>query len=293
MGCRFEILIDARCAGHDRSSCAAIARELGELIVDWHNRLTIFHPHSLASRINRQPAGVPLRIDLDMFELCALCERLRVRTHGAFNIASGTLMHAHGFRGDRSPIDTAGLDLGQAIGLDESHLTITRNDPRIALDFGAIAKGFVLDLLGAELGGHGVANAFFHGGASSVLARGLDANDHAWSVRAGGHDFRLGELALGVSEHESRVVDRAGQTLGHIMDPRTHAPCRNAVSLVTCAHASAAVADAYSTALSADPSLAPLLADDACSMLIRESEHATMLDPLGVITRPAHDKDRP
>lgn len=294
MGCRFEIMIDVLRAEHDRFSCAAIARELGELIGDWHDRLTVFAPHSLASRINRHPAGVAMPIDRDMFDLCAQCERLRERTNGAFNIAAGTLMHAHGFRGGPSPVDMADLDLAHAIELDEGNLSITRNDTRIALDFGAIAKGFVLDLLRAELETHGLSNGFIHGGTSSVLAVGLDADDRPWSVRTGEsrhHEFRLHDRSLGVSEHGSRVVGRAGQTLGHIMDPRTNGPCQNEVSLVACAHASAAVADAYSTALSVEPMLANDLTVDACSILILESEHATLLDPLGVITRPDLCKD--
>lgn len=296
MGCRFEIMIAVPRTGHDRYSCAAVARELGELISDWHNRLTVFSPHSIASRINRCPAGVAIPIDRDMLSLCLLCDRLRRRTGGAFNIAAGTLMHTHGFRGDPTDADLSALDLDHAIQIDQTNLTITRTDERVSLDFGAIAKGFVLDLVRQELEEHGIAHAFVHGGTSSVLAMGLDACEHAWAVRTGDsapHDFHLSDLALGVSQHGSRVVDRDGRTLGHIMNPRTGAPAENAVTLVACAHASAAVADAYSTALSVDPGLADTLSADQCSVLIIELGRRTLHDTLGVITRPDLHKELP
>lgn len=288
MGCRFEVLIDVDRSPHDAWSCGAIGDEMVELILDWHQRLTVFEPGSIVSGINRQPVGMPLAIDPDLFGLCQLCDSLRIETRGAFNIASGTLMHAHGFRGGGATTTPDGIDLDRAFTLDTESSTITRHHARASLDFGAVAKGFVLDLIEAELRSHGISHAFIHGGTSSSLAMGTDSTARPWGVRISEGpccDVRLSDMALGVSEIGSRTVENGGITRGHVMDPRTGGPASSSVARVACAHRSAAVADAYSTALNVDPSLVEHLCDAACSVVLYtlESPRPMIYDGLGVV----------
>lgn len=292
MGCRFEVLIDVERSPYDAFSCGAVIEEIGELICDWHDRLTVFSPASVTSRINAHPAHAPVAVDVEMFELLRLCEALREQTLGAFNIAAGTLMHAHGFRGngpDRTSLRD--LDLAHAITLDDSAMSVTRNDPRVALDFGAIGKGFVLDLIASELRGHGIEHAFVHGGTSSAIGLGSEAASCGWVVRVGESpvcDVRLSGSALGVSEISGRTLGD-GET-GHVMDPGSGAPASVGVARIACVHPSAAVADAYSTALNVKPELAGSLQEHGCSVVIfPSSSHpssphsARVFDRVGVI----------
>lgn len=291
MGCRFELILDSADSPHDRFSLEAIADELTELIRDWHDRLTIFSPTSIASRINASPAGVPVRVDRDLFELLRLCDLICDETDGAFNIAAGTLMHLHGFRGQQE--DTArapAFDLRHAFTLDNDTLSVTRNDDRVSLDFGAIAKGFVLDLIAEELRGYEIRHAFVHGGSSSVLGFGLQDETNPWRVRISDDpclNVQLRSTSLGVSEHSGRLNARQD---GHIMDPSTGRPARNSIIRVACTHPSAAIADAYSTALSVRPGLIDRLHEHGCSIAMftnsPEPESACMRDRLGVFTNP-------
>ncbi|MFG0313827.1 MAG: FAD:protein FMN transferase [Phycisphaerales bacterium] len=291
MGCRFELILDPADSPHDRFGVEAIADELVELIQDWHNRLSVFTPNSIVSRINSAQAGVPVRVDRDLFELLRLCDSLCAETEGAFNIAAGTLMHVHGFReqsdqqGQQPPID-----LRRAFTLDAQSMTVTRNHPRVSLDFGAVAKGFVLDLLTHELREYGIQHAFIHGGSSSVLGFGNQDKAHPWRVHVSDTpDLQacLSSISLGISEHSGRVN---AENRGHIMDPRTGEPADNQVERVVCTHPSAAIADAYSTALSVRPDLIDRLHEHGCSIAILTSstdpEKACIRDRLGVFTNP-------
>ncbi len=295
MGCRFEVLIGTQRSVLSGVECAAACEEVRDLVLDWHNRLSVFDPRSIVSEINRSKSGVAISLDAEMFMLCSLCERMRERTDGAFHIAAGTLMHAHGFR-DQGIEDLDGLSLDDAFVLDEASQTITKSDDRIVLDFGAIAKGFVLDLIREEFAELGVMDAFVHGGTSSALAIGRDFDGGSWASRVGeGVDVELGGYAMGVSEIGGRVVENDGQVSGHVMDPRSMGPARNGVTRVVCVHESGAAADAYSTACSVSPELAPRLSEDPCTLIVfGEDSVVSMHDPLGVVRSSSeddHDRD--
>ena len=285
MGCRFEMLINADRSGIDRGSCRAVCEEMRSLVFDWHYRLSVFEPGSIVSRINRTPVGVGVVLDDEMFSLLALCDRLRIKTGGAFNIGAGTLMSAHGFRAqqiDRLEID--GLDLEHSFVLDDQQRTLTRYDERVSLDLGAIAKGFVLDLIREEILQDEIEDAFIHGGTSSILALGYDLEDQAWSVELGdGHRFGLSGMSMGISRAYGRMNE--SQEFGHIMDPRTTQPSVSGVVESVCVHRSAAFADALSTACTVSPELVDRVADTESSLFVLDSSNRVHhCDPLGVFS---------
>lgn len=291
MGCRFELILDPTDSPHDLYCVEAIADELVELIHDWHDRLSVFTPTSVVSRVNATPAGVPVRVDRDLFELLRLCDSLREETDGAFNIAAGTLMQMHGFR-DRTGLENMRQlpDLRDAYTLNTENLTITRNHDHVVIDFGAIAKGFVLDLIADALREYGIRHAFIHGGSSSVLGFGNQNESRPWRVLVSDTPdlhAKLSSISLGISEHSGRVN---ADNRGHIMDPRTGMPAENQVQRVVCTHPSAAIADAYSTALSVRPDLIDQLHEHGCSIAIissiAEQDHACIRDRLGVFSDP-------
>ena len=296
MGSRFEFLIDTGGSELSIIDAQAVIEELGDLVIDWHNRLSVFEPTSITSLINRAPAGAAIALDDDMYALCVLCDQLRIRTCGAFNIAAGTLMNAHGFRGDQAThaVSLDALRLEHAITLDHQQRSITRTDDCISIDFGAIAKGFVLDQIRQELKEHGVQNAFVHGGTSSILAIGKDHNALPWTASvSNGYRHSLSGYAAGISEIHSQTRTQGTDAMGHVMDPSTNKPASNSINQIACIHLSAAVADAYSTACCVNPSLLDELSNDPCSLIAFDSSpHPTIHDPLRVVQSQRADHDR-
>jgi len=287
MGCRFEFLLGIEGALLNRCDTQAIAEEMRDIVLDWHHRLSIFDQTSDTSQINRTSANTPIVLDDDMYSIITLCDQLRIKTSGAFNITAGTLMHAHGFRDPNSkptpPLH--GIDLENAFTLDHNLRSITKSNDLISLDFGAIAKGFVLDLIRDELKELGVQNAFIHGGTSSILAMGVNQNARPWAMNAGnGCSIPLDNLSAGVSESSSQSRSHNSQLIGHVMDPRTNTPSNNSISRAVCVHPSAAAADAYSTALCVNPSLTDKLYNEPCTLIAFDSSIPPRIhDPLGVV----------
>jgi len=292
MGCRFELLIDADRSPLDRVGCRGVLEACREIVYDWHHRLSVFEPGSIMSRFNRLKAGVPFSLDEDMYDFVELCDQLRVETDGAFNIAAGTLMHSFGFRGSEpNDLRYRSLNLDHAIDLDSRNGTITKVDDRVSLDFGAIAKGYVLDLIQEELHEFGMSNAYLHGGTSSIVAMGVDHIGSPWSTRLGdGTTIRHSGFAIGVSRYDARMIRSGSDQVGHLMDTRTNTTTASDVVESVCIHSSAAVADALSTAYSISPSMINRLrSDTSVALQMRISTRSIIHDPLGAIDQSTKD----
>lgn len=255
MGTRFECVL----AAFDRpvlaTEAGAIAEEVEFLVRDWHSRLSAFEPASAVSVVNSLAADRPVSLDPELFDLLARCLDHSRDTRGRFDVTIGALMHAHGFRPDDAtgpgPAWGAGL-----LRLDPATSTVRFAREGLRIDLGAVAKGFVLDLVRTELTAMGVTSALVHGGTSSVLALGDRPDGQPWLVRVLPDDpdapvVALSGESMSVSAPAGRVVD--GKP--HIMDPATGEPAHEPADAVCVVGPSAEVCEAWSTALVIDPAL--------------------------------------
>ncbi|MCC5823928.1 MAG: FAD:protein FMN transferase [Phycisphaerales bacterium] len=271
MGTRFECVLAAFDRPVHRTEAAAMAEEAEFLVRDWHGRLTVFEPASAVSVINDLAFRRPVSLDPELFDLLARCLDYTRATGGRFDITVGALMHAHGFRSGKPGVPDAawGADL---VRLERAGSTVRFLDPGLRIDLGAIAKGFVLDLIREDFNAMGVASALVHGGTSSVLAIGSRPDGSAWRVRAMPDDpdapvLHLTNEALSVSAPSGRVV--ASQP--HIMDPAAGCPAVDPADAACVAGPSAEVCEAWSTALVIDPSLTADLPDGYRSLIRKGS----------------------
>lgn len=253
MGTRFECVLASFDRAVPSTEAAAIAEQIQQLVEEWHTRLSVFEPASTLSRINAEASRSPVPLERDLYDLLDRCQGYCDDTGGRFDIAIGSLMAQHGFRADRSPIAAWG---NECVRLDRSARSVWFTRPGVAIDLGAIAKGFVLDLVRDELADHGVTSALVHGGRSSVLGIGDRPDDAPWKVRAWEDDpdaptIELHDSCLSVSAPSGRTVSGSG----HIMDPRSGEPSAAAEVACVCGP-SAEICEAWSTALIVDPTLA-------------------------------------
>jgi len=245
MGTRFELLLtDDR----DEHELRAAGETALEIIQDWHDRLSIFDKGSLVSRINREAHERAVRIDRDMLDLLAACERYRAMTGGAFDIAVGSLMEHLGFRDAAATGDVPsfGMDL---VEVDAGAMTVRFAEPGVKLDFGAVAKGWAIDRAMDELREAGVTSALLHGGTSTVGAIGNAPSGKPWRVRIEDNEHApivlLSDASLSVSAPKGRLNDRQE---GHVIDPRTGKPSVGA-RLAAAIAVYSGETDALSTAL--------------------------------------------
>jgi thiamine biosynthesis lipoprotein len=228
------------------------------------DQLTVYRDESEVVEVNRLAAEEPVQVSDKLFALLQLAEKLHRETEGAFDITGTPLSRVWGFfrRAGCLPDEA---ELGNALAvvgmrhvkLSAENQTIEFTRPGVEINFNAIGKGYALDCVAAKLDANGARDYLWHGGRSSILARGKNHGDDGdcWSVglqhplepqtRLG--EFHLRNRALGTSGGGTQYFECEGRRYSHILDPRTGMPATGVYTATVMAE-SAAEADALSTA---------------------------------------------
>ncbi|CAG0959441.1 FAD:protein FMN transferase [Phycisphaerales bacterium] len=260
MGTRFEAVL----VGEDEFALRSAGEAAFEEIRSLHARLSAFEQGSVVSLLNQRAAAGPVRVAGDVFGLLSLCRGVWEASGGAFDPTVGPLMRLWGFRQrggeDWNPPTDAEVEAARArvgmnlVQLDAESWSVRFSRPGVAVDFGAVAKGYALDMCAEVLRERGVACAFVHGGTSSISAIGAPPGAAGWVVEVkspiegvGSKRVSLRDESMSVSAPHGREVMVRGERLGHVIDPRTGRPARGA-ALAAVVSRSGALADAWSTA---------------------------------------------
>ena len=281
MACQFEVLFNA--GQYPNATQAAI--EALDLVSTLEDELSFFRPVSQLSRLNLVAADGPVEVDARLFDLLEFALELYRETAGAFDITSAPLWETWGFARREGSIPSA-ESLAEAmrlvgsgyLRLDARRRTVHLTKPGVRLNLGSIGKGYALDRAAESLISAEVGDFLFHGGQSSVLARGSrEEGDAAATGRsapgwtAGIRDplrpkrrlaeIRLRDRALGTSGSTMQYFRSRGRRYAHILDPRTGQPAEGVLS-VTVVAPTAALADGLSTAMFV---MGPEIARDYCA----------------------------
>ncbi|MEW8280965.1 MAG: FAD:protein FMN transferase [Candidatus Thiodiazotropha taylori] len=216
-------------------------------------------------RLNRALAdGKSLQVSAELAELLQQARQYAVDSEQMFNPAIGRLIGLWGFHSDQPPggpppqkLEIEALlksnpnmqDLRFQEGL------VSSTNPMVAIDLGAFAKGYALNLAIDELKRMGIGNAIVNaGGDLCVSGR---HGDRPWVI---GIRHPLGEgviASLGVADGEcvltsgnyERYREFEGVRYAHIIDPRSGYPVAHVAS-ATVISKQGGLADAAATALS-------------------------------------------
>jgi thiamine biosynthesis lipoprotein len=267
MACRFEVLLNAG----QYANAAEAAIEALDVVDALEDELSFFRPASRISRLNLVAADGPVEVDAPLFGLLELAVELHRETAGAFDVTSAPLWEAWGFarREGKIPSAESLAEAMQLVGsghlkLDAEKRTVQFTKPGLRLNLGSIGKGYALDRAAEALVAAGIGDFLFHGGQSSVLARGSRGDEDAaagrrspgWSVgirdplrpKRRLAEIRLRDRALGTSGSTMQYFRSRGRRYAHILDPRTGQPAEGVLS-VTVVAPTAVLADGLSTAM--------------------------------------------
>lgn len=286
-------LMGTRClvsVGHrDEARAAALAGAALDEIARWESILSDWDPRSELSRLNSAPPA-PFACSPDLFQFLEAATDLARRTGGAFDITVGPLVELWDLRGAGRIPSPAGIARAlESVGSGRILLDPLSRTARLAagmrLDPGAIGKGWALDAAAGILRKGGAEWALLDFG-GQILAVGSGPDGCGFPVRAaaGGRDVRdapvlkLRDASASTSSNEERAVPAEGETIGHILDPRTGRPARGLAG-VTVVAPGGALADALSTALFVAG------ADEGARLAEREQVAAlfALLDPPGAM----------
>jgi len=235
-----------------------------DLIDDLETQMTVYREQSQVIDINQSAAHGPVEVEAGLFGLLQLSEKLYRETSGAFDITSSPLSRVWGFmrREGRMPdeqeIEAARAQVGSdKIKLDSTQRTIRFLEPSIEINLNSIGKGYALDEVAKYLKQFGVNNFIWHGGRSSVLARGRNRADsrQSWTLgirhpiqpERGLVEIHLRDQALATAGGATQFFEHEGRQYSHIFDPRTGWPA-GGVYTSTVIAPTAAEADALATA---------------------------------------------
>ncbi len=236
-----------------------------ELLEDFDNSMSVYNPSSLLTRLNRNdPAAVP---DRWIAECLAIARRISDDTDGAFDITLRPLIEAYRIGSDDTPrllsqreIDSIRVFTGYRKARIEGG-RLVKSDPRLALDFNAIAQGYSADLMGAMFDSLGVADYLVEIG-GEILCRGRNPQGGEWRVGIDrpiegnlvpGEELqtilKLSDRGLVTSgNYRKFAYDENGNKVTHTIDPHTLRPAVHNLLSATIIAPTAAVADGYATA---------------------------------------------
>lgn len=259
MACEFAIQYHA--SSQDISDDILAAFDLIESLED---QMTIYREQSEVIAINEQAADGPVEVEANLFSLLELAARIYRETDGAFDITSTPLSKAWGFlrREGRVPSELEIQAARNRVGFDkvllnEEDRSIQFTQSGVEINLNSIGKGYALDEATRFLDNRGTTDYLWHGGRSSILARGINQADtrQAWTLGLRHPlqperrlaEFHLRDQALATAGGATQFFEHEGRQFSHILDPRTGWPV-DGVYTATAVAPTAAEADALATA---------------------------------------------
>ena len=264
MACEFAVLLNM----HQYSGGAEATMKAFQLIDRLEQQLSIYREDSEISELNANGAGEPRDVEAGLWQLLQLAAEISSETKGAFDVTSGPLSDLWGFSRREGSVPTQSEIDSVLNVVSHRHLAILADNKvqlqnEIRINLGGIGKGYALDQATDLLWEHGVHDFVFHGGQSSVVARGSQSEEGAneaevpagWTIGLSHPtlpDTRLAEIflhnqALGTSGTGRQGFFHDGRRYGHIIDPRTGWPTDHCLSSTVISDR-AAMSDALATA---------------------------------------------
>ncbi len=238
-----------------------LPRQVDSLLKEINSTFSIFDTNSLISRIN---VGEDVPLNEDFAHVLSTSLSISQKTDGAFDCTIQPLVELWGFgrEGQRHTVPQAEIDsVKQFVGSPLISLRdgrVRKADPRVQLNFNAIAKGYAVDRVADFLQTQGYENCLVEIG-GEIVARGTK-NGKPWKVgiqvpteQADGaiesnESFPLQNQAVATSGNYRNYFEEEGVRYTHILNPVTGRPEQSNLLSVTVIANDCCTADAYATA---------------------------------------------
>lgn len=216
---------------------------------------------SIISKVNN---NIPVQLDPVFIGNFELAENVSKMTNGAFDITVRPLVELWGF-GKKSVGDVTDNQVDsvmQFIGFNKVRLVngmIEKEDPRLQLDFNAIAQGYSVDVVSNFLKSKGIMNHLIDIG-GEIFASGTKPDTVLWQVgverpkdnEAYGEALtaiiNLENKGLATSGNYRKFYEKDGVKYAHTINPKTGYPVQSTLLSATVIADNAAFADAMATA---------------------------------------------
>lgn len=226
----------------------------------------LFDPHdptSDVSRVNASAGLGPVKVSPDTVSLMMTALDISRRTGGAFDVTVGPLTSLWSFSEDHGPRVPGDEEVSRAraivgyekVLVNREQQTVELTELGMAVDFGAIAKGYAVGAAVEELKKAGITSALVSVG-GSIFALGEKPGGGPWVVGIE-HPRRPGQavqrinvtgMAADTAADSRKFFLAGGRRYHHILDPSTGYPADNGSVSVTVISPDPVLADSLATA---------------------------------------------
>ena len=240
---------------------SSLHADIMERLLAVDSSLSMFNKQSTVSRIN---SGESLQTDSLLEMVFQFSRSISEATNGAFDVTVAPLVNAwgFGFKHDQWP-DTATVDsLRQLVGWQKVSIhnhQLQKADPRMVLDFGAVAKGFGVDEVASLFRSKGIKNFMIEIG-GEIVSSGQNPKGAPWRIGINKPDddpnnlssemqdiIELNDCAIATSGNYRNFYYKNGKKYAHTIDPKTGCPVQHNILSATVLADDCATADAYAT----------------------------------------------
>ncbi len=246
---------------------ASLSENVDTVLADVNAKMSNWDPQSEVSRFNASGDTAPIEVSEDFVTVMRAANRVHALSDGKFDVTLGPLIELWGF-GPRKPEDPVPADadieealktVGQStvLTLDAEAATLAKASPAVGINLSAIAKGFGIDAVAAQLRDQGIENYMVEIGGDLVTA-GRNAKGEAWSIgiekpEPGEKTLELvvplEDKGLATSGDYRNFIEHDGVRYSHIIDPVTGRPITHWTTSASVIADSAMMADAWATAM--------------------------------------------
>lgn len=238
-----------------------VQNEVEKILQDFNMSLSLYEDSSVLCRINRNETDVPDKLFTEVFNRSREINEL---SGGAFDITVGPLVKAWGFGPDahRNFSEESRDSLMKLVGMDKVEIRnsrVVKTDPRISLDFNAIAQGFSVDVICRYFDEKGIKSYLVEIG-GEVRVKG-DKDGAMWKIgidRPSDNNvipgselqaiIKLKDRSLATSGNYRKFYVEDGIKYSHTIDPKTGYPAKNRLLSATILASDCGTADAVATA---------------------------------------------
>lgn len=228
--------------------------------------LSMFNDTSVVAKINRNQ---PVELNPFFTTVFEKAQRVSIDTHGDFDVTVAPLVNAWGFGfKKKQTVDKTMIDsLLRFVGYNKVKLInkkIIKSDPRMMVDFSAIAKGFGVDVVAAFLQSKGIKDYMVEiGGEVDVCGeapRKKNIKDRNWRIGINkpiddslniNEDLeailKLTDCGIATSGNYRKFYYKNGKKYAHTINPHTGYPVQHSLLSSTVISESCMNSDAYAT----------------------------------------------
>ncbi len=266
---------------HQNISQSKLEQEISQVLQHIDLSMSSWRTDSEISRFNRHLSLQPFAISKAFYEILKQAQKIHVLTNKAFDPASAALFSLWGFnKQQNNTSSTSNLDpyvpkvaeIKKVLKQSGMHLLvflpasiqIKKKHPQLKISLDAIAKGYAVDQVAAQIEQQGIESYMVEiGGEVKTGQRKPTSNKNAslWQLAIEKPSYTKKQTILTIAQLENMAMASSGNyrnyfkspdkknLYSHILDPRRGYPVDNTIAAVTIIGPECIIADALATAL--------------------------------------------